>query len=373
MTQVYAVAGTKGGVGKTTTAANVGVVLASAGANVVIIDADIGAANLAAAFGLSVGPDERTIHDVLAGRAQPEAAVREVSPRLRIVPGGADLESYAAADPAELVEVIGAFDDAQYVVVDTAAGLGHDSAIPLAAADDVLLVSTAEQAALIDTDKTRELAERLGTTVAGVALTRVPPSGADTDIRAHLTADVRGEIPEDPAVTRATTAGDPVVRFAPETAAAAAYRALADELTAVTIPGRSQSDDTNTTGGAEVTPGGKHSNTEPEIDSGKRGDPGEGADGGEDMHPKSTGRTDPVETEPPAPGTTGESDEIGGQSEPDNEPEDATPRDEVDVSPELEGGAESGGDDSTDDSTDDETRDGNEDDGSGFFSRLLGG
>jgi len=239
MTTVYAVASAKGGVGKTTTTAAIATILARSGADVVAIDADIGMANLAGALGVT--PGETTLHDVLAGRAEPLDAVHEGPEGLRVVPGAGDLDAYASADPAGLAGAVAAFDDADYVFVDAGAGLSHDSSLPLAIADETLLVSTAERSALGDTEKTRQLAERLGGTVAGAAITRVDPDevGADGlgDLGDVLEATVLGRIPEDDAVMRAATANRPLTSFAPDAPATRAYRDLTRALTGAAVDG----------------------------------------------------------------------------------------------------------------------------------------
>ena len=239
MTTVYAVASAKGGVGKTTTTAAIATILARSGADVVAIDADIGMANLAGALGVT--PGETTLHDVLAGRAEPLDAVHEGPDGLRVVPGAGDLDAYASADPAGLAGAVAAFDDADYVFVDAGAGLSHDSSLPLAIADETLLVSTAERSALGDTEKTRQLAERLGGTVAGAAITRVDPDevGADGlgDLGDVLGATVLGRIPEDDAVMRAATANRPLTSFAPDALATRAYRDLTRALTGAAVDG----------------------------------------------------------------------------------------------------------------------------------------
>ncbi|ELZ51261.1 cobyrinic acid ac-diamide synthase [Halorubrum coriense DSM 10284] len=234
MATVYAVASAKGGVGKTTTTAAVATILADSGADVVAIDADLGMANLAGAVGVT--PGETTLHDVLAGEAEPEAAVREGPSGLRVVPGAADLDAYAVADPSGLGGVVEAFADADYVFIDAGAGLSHDSTLPLAIADETLLVSTPERSALGDTEKTRQLTERLGGTVAGAAITRVT---ADTDevVTALLDAPVLARIPEDEAVARAAAANGPLAAVAPDAPATRAYRDLARALTGAEVDG----------------------------------------------------------------------------------------------------------------------------------------
>ncbi|SDG12227.1 septum site-determining protein MinD [Halorubrum xinjiangense] len=234
MATVYAVASAKGGVGKTTTTAALATVLADSGADVVAIDADLGMANLAGAVGVT--PGETTLHDVLAGEADPAAAVREGPAGLRVVPGATDLDAYAAADPSGLGGVVEAFDDADFVFVDAGAGLSHDSTLPLAVADETLLVSTPERSALGDTEKTRQLTERLGGTVAGAAITRVT---GDTDevVTALLDAPILGRIPDDEAVARAAAADRPLLSVAPDAPATRAYRDLARALTGGDVDG----------------------------------------------------------------------------------------------------------------------------------------
>lgn len=240
MATVYAVASAKGGVGKTTTTAAVATLLADSGADVVAIDADLGMANLAESVGVT--PGGITLHDVLAGAADPPDAVHAGPAGLRVVPGAADLEAYAAADPSGLREVVAAFDDADYVFVDAGAGLSHDSTLPLGLADETLLVSTAERSALGDTEKTRQLTERLGGSVAGVAITRLDPATAADDrpvdaVAETLDVPVLGRIPEDDAVLRAVEAAQPLPVFAPDAPATRAYRDLTRALTGAAIDG----------------------------------------------------------------------------------------------------------------------------------------
>ncbi len=241
MATVYAVASAKGGVGKTTTTAAIAMILADSGADVVAIDADIGMANLAGSLGVT--PGETTLHDVLAGQADPLDAVHDGPAGLRVVPGATDLDAYAAADPSGLTAVVDAFEDADYVFIDAGAGLSHDSTLPLGLADETLLVSTAERSALGDTEKTRQLTERLGGSVAGVAITRVDDgadeaSGSEGGIIADLLdATVLGRIPEDDAVLRAAEAAAPLASFAPDSRATRAYRDLTRALTGEAIDG----------------------------------------------------------------------------------------------------------------------------------------
>ncbi|WP_138007702.1 nucleotide-binding protein [Halalkalirubrum salinum] len=237
MAQVYAIASAKGGVGKTTTTANLGAVIADAGASVVVIDGDIGMANLGGALGVTdVSP---TLHNVLAGEADPTDAAYEVpnGSGLRVVPGDTALDSFASADPGRLEDVVDAFAGADFVFIDVGAGVSHETSIPLSIADGVVLVSTAERDSLIDTEKTRQLADRLGGTVVGAIITRVDPGVPVADmVSTHLNAEILGTVPDDTVVRESVAAAEPLSTYAPYSAAAGAYRTIAGALTGLEIP-----------------------------------------------------------------------------------------------------------------------------------------
>ena len=230
MVRVYAIASAKGGVGKTTTTANLGATLAGTGADVVVIDGDIGMANLGAALG--VRPHGATLHDALSGNVEPVAAAYDGPAGLTVVPGDTSLEAFSAADPQQLQGVVDAFDDADFVLIDVGAGVSHETSVPLSVADAVVLVSTPERDALVDTEKTRQLTDRLSGSVAGAVLTRTDEATPVEEIvSGTLTADVLTTIPEDEAVRESIAVGEPLVSYAPHSAAAAAYRQLVTELT----------------------------------------------------------------------------------------------------------------------------------------------
>ena len=240
---VYAIASGKGGVGKTTTAVNLGSSLAQLGVRVAIVDADLSMANLGGFVGLATA--EPTIHEVLAGEAQLSEATYRVSENVLIVPGGSDLDLYADASIEELRDVVSTLrKQANVVLLDVGAGVSHESILPLGLADGVILVSTPEPASVRDVRKTLELIDRAGGEPEGllVTLMREERDVDPSKIAETLEVPLLGAIPFDPAVRESMYANTPLVVKHPESPAAVAYRRLAAAL--------GSSDEQSTDGGS---------------------------------------------------------------------------------------------------------------------------
>ncbi len=236
---VVAIAGAKGGVGKTTTSLNLGAAFAERGYDVVVVEADVAMANLLDAVQVDMDPYvEPTLHQVLAGDVMATDATYAAPGGIDVLPSGIDLEGFATTDMRRLSPAIGALRTAYDVVVlDTSPGLSQETLYPLAVADATVLVSTLRLAAVRDTEKTAQLTNRVGGSIAGALFVDVgtgrPPS-ADA-IADFLGVTCLGTIPEDAAVPVSQEAGEPTVSYARWSSAAKAYRTAARELEPIIV------------------------------------------------------------------------------------------------------------------------------------------
>lgn len=213
---ILAVAGGKGGVGKTTVAYNVAAALSA-----VVVDGDLGMANLPAGRG-------PTLHDVLAGRADAREAV-QAGP-VDVLPCGRSLAGARAADLGRLRGALVTVErERGSVVVDCPAGMRADAGVPLALADAAVLVAAPDPFALADTLRTRELARELSAGVAAVALNRVMQEMPTATVRSALGAPVE-TVPADPRVGRSVCSQEPVVDAAPGSEAGTAFERLAERV-----------------------------------------------------------------------------------------------------------------------------------------------
>lgn len=203
---MFAIAGGKGGCGKTTTALGLARALAEPDVTPLVVDADVDMPDLHL---LADVPAEPNAGDIAAG-AHIECAVHEppATPGVAIVPAGRDDETATAL--ARLRDWDGP------VLVDCPAGASADATRPLRAAERTVLVTTDTPQSLGDAEKTARVADRLGAPVAATLIRGPDASGvappADTPVCETVSDAADGPVRSDPAFRLACDSIAEVIR-----------------------------------------------------------------------------------------------------------------------------------------------------------------
>ena len=228
MTSVLGVISAKGGVGKTTTTANLAAALAQKGYNVTAVDGNITTPNLSIHLGCALYPV--TLHDVLLGRAPIEQAIYHHPCGMRVVPASLAVSDLCVKPEMFQAAVSGLLRGRGLLIIDGAAGLGREARAVMAAADSLLIVTNPDIPSVTDALKAVRLAAQSGKPVLGVVLNRVgayPSQMSAEEVVGMMDVPVLVSIPEDGAVPASIAAQTPVVLWKPRSRAARAYKHLA--------------------------------------------------------------------------------------------------------------------------------------------------
>ena len=232
MSRVITITSGKGGVGKTTTSANLGTALAMQGARVAVVDADIGLRNLDVVMGL----ENRIVYDlvdVVEGRCRlRQALIKDKHfPDLCLLPAAQtrDKDAVTADDMIALCNQLRAEFD--YVLIDCPAGIEGGFRNAIAGADEVLIVTTPEVSAVRDADRIIGLVEAFEKGHPRLILNRLKLRMVNRgemmsveDVLQILAIDLIGVVPDDEAIVSATNRGEVAVLDR----ASSAGRAFAD-------------------------------------------------------------------------------------------------------------------------------------------------
>lgn len=235
MGRVIAVASGKGGVGKTTLVANLGIALANLGKKVIMVDADLDMANLELVLGMEGRPI--TLQDVLNGDANPQDAVYTVSTNAKFVPAGISPSQFRRVDPEKLQKVALEYSgNADFVLLDCPAGVGRDTIACFASCKETILVVTPEPISATDAYKTRIVAEKMGSEIIGAVINMVKGVKGelnDREIETLLETKIMAKIKDDSLVRECVATGKPIINQYPSSVTSGTIRALASQLTGV--------------------------------------------------------------------------------------------------------------------------------------------
>ena len=219
MTRIIVITSGKGGVGKTTITANLGMTLAKMGHRVALVDGDFGLRNL----DLLLGLENRVVYtavEVLAGECRlDQALVRDKrQPKLALLPATQNRKAEMIT-PNHMKWMIGELTPQfDYILIDSPAGIESGFKNAIAAAQEAIVVTTPEVSAVRDADRVIGLLEANNVRPARLIVNRLRPSMIEAsemmsvaDVTELLAIQLIGVVPEDERVITSTNTGEPLV------------------------------------------------------------------------------------------------------------------------------------------------------------------
>ncbi|AGY81434.1 MULTISPECIES: septum site-determining protein MinD [Carnobacterium] len=234
----------KGGVGKTTSTANLGTALALQGKRVCLIDMDIGLRNLDVILGL----ENRIIYDIIdvvEGRTKLHQAIikdKRFNDNLYLLPAAQNADKNDV-NGEQMIEIVSELKkEYDYILIDCPAGIEQGFQNSIAAADQAILVTTPEISAIRDADRIIGLLEQTELEPPRLIINRIRKrmmqDGEVMDIdeiTRHLSIDLLGIVFDDDDVVRSSNKGDPIV-LNPKNPASQGYRNIARRILGETVP-----------------------------------------------------------------------------------------------------------------------------------------
>ncbi|GAB4494875.1 MAG: septum site-determining protein MinD [Anaerolineales bacterium] len=243
MAKVVTITSGKGGVGKTTTTANLAVALAAEGLRVVCIDGDIGLRNLDVILGL----ENRIVYDlvdVVEGRCRlRQAMIRDKRlPELFLIPA-AQTRDKSAVSPSDMVRLCDELrSETDWILIDSPAGIERGFRNTIAPADTIVVVTNPEVSAVRDADRIIGLIEAEEKGPAKLIINRLKPDMvkrgemlSTEDVLELLAIDLIGIVPDDENVVISANRGNPIALDA-KSKAGMAFRNIARRLQGQDVP-----------------------------------------------------------------------------------------------------------------------------------------
>lgn len=243
MGEVIVVTSGKGGVGKTTTTANLGTGFALMGKKVVLVDADIGLRNLDVVMGL----ENRIVYDlvdVTEGNCRlKQALIRDKRYESLYLLPAAQTRDKNAVRPEQMRQLCQELaQDFDYVIIDCPAGIEQGFKNAIAGADRAVIVTTPEVSAVRDADRIIGLLEAEGKHNPKLIVNRIRPRMVKRgdmmdidDIIEILAVDLLGIVPEDEYIIISTNRGEPAI-VNPAAQASSAYKNIVRRLMGDSVP-----------------------------------------------------------------------------------------------------------------------------------------
>ncbi|MEG0874177.1 MAG: septum site-determining protein MinD [Clostridiales bacterium] len=243
MGEVIVITSGKGGVGKTTTTANIGTALAAMGKKTILLDTDIGLRNLDVVMGL----ENRIVYDlvdVVTGNCRlRQGFIKDKKlDTLYMIPAAQTREKTDVTQKQMVDLTLRLKEEFDYILIDCPAGIEQGFKNAIAGADKALVVTTPEVSAVRDADRVIGLLEAAGIGEPRVIVNRIRYDMVKKgnmmnveDILEILAVELIGVVPDDEAIVISTNCGEPVAKNE-LSRSGKSFRAIARRILGETVP-----------------------------------------------------------------------------------------------------------------------------------------
>ena len=172
MAKVYTISSGKGGVGKTFFSINLSRTLSLLNFRTLLIDFNLSTPNVSINLGL--GNENNNIHKFLRGEIDINDCIKEYKENLYIIPGSLDIKDLIYISTEKLHNgIMKIYDDFDYIIIDSAAGIGKEAVEALKASEEAIVITNVEKSSLIDAYRVTKVLDSLDIKTFGIVLNKV--------------------------------------------------------------------------------------------------------------------------------------------------------------------------------------------------------
>lgn len=237
MVRFISVLSGKGGVGKTTSAINLGLALHKLGADVIVLDGNLSSPNLSVHLGNTYFPV--TIHDVMRADEPIQNAIYRGANGLKIIPADISVDSMRLVDFEKLrrnLQDLQLFAD--YVIIDGSPGLGRETTQLMNMSDSILVITNPDKTSIVDAKRLIEFSKRLKKPILGLVVTKYKEKDHtinSNSIEKYLEMPILGKIPHDERFEKSVHQKKPFLELYPSRKASKEYFDLARKIIDATL------------------------------------------------------------------------------------------------------------------------------------------
>lgn len=172
MAKIYTISSGKGGVGKTFFSINLSRSLSLLNFKTLLIDFNLSTPNVSINLGL--GNENNNIHKFLRGEIDINDCIEEYKENFYIIPGSLDIKDLIYISTEKLHNgIMKIYDDFDYIIIDSAAGIGKEALEALKAAEEVIIITNYEKSAMFDSYRVTKVLDNLDIKTFGIVLNKI--------------------------------------------------------------------------------------------------------------------------------------------------------------------------------------------------------